>query len=391
MVNIYRMKFFLVFFIVFSIKAQDIVQIGMGPSYLYDIYFSFESGITAYPERTNWEISFSTNLNDGNIRINSGSPVILYEVAQNNKYWSQINSIPSNAVQLRNSSTDWNIGAFKNYNSQELDFSKIYIIDYPSGIKKIRINSFESGVFNFTYADLNGQNEQNINININDYQSKNFIYYSLSTNEILDREPNKDEWDILFTKYEEDLNNDINNPLYYYVSGVLSNENLTYEFNGPNDIIPLMTFEEFSYDINTIGYDWKEYTGVFSMIPDRSYFIFSQNQSTMYRIIFQSFSGQSSGNVEFSINEVESNIFSNEKIFDRNEISIFPNPSSGVFSVEYPDFYGQISLIDIGGKELFNKDFIGKIDFNLESINSGIYFLKVSSDDLHLTKKIIIE
>ena len=98
----------------------------------------------------------------------------------------------------------------------------------------------------------------------------------------------------------------------------MSNENLTYEFNGPNDIIPLMTFEEFSYDINTIGYDWKEYTGVFSMIPDRSYFIFSQNQSTMYRIIFQSFSGQSSGNVEFSINEVESNIFSNEKIFDRN-------------------------------------------------------------------------
>lgn len=391
MVNIYRMKFFLVFFIVFSIKAQDIVQIGMGPSYLYDIYFSFESGITAYPERTNWEISFSTNLNDGNIRINSGSPVILYEVAQNNKYWSQINSIPSDAVQLRNSSTDWNIGAFKNYNSQELDFSKIYIIDYPSGIKKIRINSFESGVFNFTYADLNGQNEQNINININDYQSKNFIYYSLSTNEILDREPNKDEWDILFTKYEEDLNNDINNPLYYYVSGVLSNENLTYEFNGPNDIIPLMTFEEFSYDINTIGYDWKEYTGVFSMVPDRSYFIFSQNQSAMYRIIFQSFSGQSSGNVEFSINEVESNTFSNEKVFDSNEISIFPNPSNGVFSVEYTDFYGQISLIDIGGKELFNKDFIGKIDFNLESINSGIYFLKFSSNDLHLTKKIIIE
>ena len=127
------------------------------------------------------------------------------------------------------------------------------------------------------------------------------------------------------------------------------------------------------------------------MISDRSYFIFSQNQSTMYRIIFQSFSGQSSGNVEFSINEVESNIFSNEKIFDRNEISIFPNPSSGVFSVEYPDFYGQISLIDIGGKELFNKDFIGKINFNLESINSGIYFLKVSSNDQYLTKKIIIE
>ena len=65
----------------FSLYSQELVQIGMGPSYEYDIYYSFDNGITAYPERANWELAFSTDLYDGNIRINSGAPVYLYEIA----------------------------------------------------------------------------------------------------------------------------------------------------------------------------------------------------------------------------------------------------------------------------------------------------------------------
>ncbi len=92
------MKLIILFvFSFFSLYSQELVQIGMGPSYEYDIYYSFDNGITGYPERVNWELAFSTDLYDGNIRINSGAPVYLYEIAQNIKYWSQITSLSSDA------------------------------------------------------------------------------------------------------------------------------------------------------------------------------------------------------------------------------------------------------------------------------------------------------
>ena len=45
----------------FGLQAQQNVGISMGPSYMYDIYYSLENGITETVERTNWELAFSTN------------------------------------------------------------------------------------------------------------------------------------------------------------------------------------------------------------------------------------------------------------------------------------------------------------------------------------------
>ena len=139
------MKIFLLFLIsINTIFCQEIVQIGMGVSYEYDIYYSFEDGITAFPERNNWELAFSTDLSSGNIRINSGVPVYLYEASQSLDNWLEITSLQSNYEQLRNSNLFWETGAFINNFSVDLNSGwgtyieddqsiigeKIYIIDY---------------------------------------------------------------------------------------------------------------------------------------------------------------------------------------------------------------------------------------------------------------------
>ena len=141
------MKLILIFFVLFNYaNSQQIVGIGMGPSYQYDIYYSFDSGITAYPERNNWHLAFSTDLSSGNIRINSGAPVSLYEVGQSFDSWSQIESLNQNAVQLRNSNTDWNIGAFvsnssdlsnQNFDMPELSEPKTIADELPNLILSI--------------------------------------------------------------------------------------------------------------------------------------------------------------------------------------------------------------------------------------------------------------
>ena len=133
--------------------SQEIIGISMGSSYQYDIYYSLEEGITASPDRNNWELAFSTNAYDNNIRINSGNAVSLYEVNSSVSDWENINSIGAEAIQLRNSNTDWTLGAFVVNSSGGLNYgwgdynmanhtiegSRIYIITYIIGLTKYSI------------------------------------------------------------------------------------------------------------------------------------------------------------------------------------------------------------------------------------------------------------
>tara|TARA_B000000475_G_scaffold250906_1_gene227504 strand:+ start:1407 stop:2633 length:1227 start_codon:yes stop_codon:yes gene_type:complete len=390
-----------------NLKAQEYVGLSMGPSYAYDIYYSLTDGITASPERTNWELAFSTNPYDNNIRINSGNAVILYEVSNDINEWEDITSLNSSALRLRNSNVDWSMGAFVvntsdglnygwgDYNTETniIEGSRIYIIEYGSSTKKIIINSLNLGVYNFTIANLDGTSEENISIDTAPYTDKNFIYYSIETNEILDREPNSISWDILFTKYEDDLNNDIANPLSYsqpyFVAGVLTNGNSIAQYEGNTlDIIPSSELDTTS-NINTIGWDWKEYTGTFTIVSDLSFYIANLSKTSIYKIVFDSFSGQSSGNVSFNVLETEQLL--NQNDFSKDELNIYPNPSSGKF---YLDFQSSsdilVSIKNIAGQtikteKLNNSDFI-----DLSDQVQGFYFIQINGGNSNVVKKVSI-
>ena len=390
-----------------NLKAQEYVGLSMGPSYAYDIYYSLTDGITASPERTNWELAFSTNPYNNNIRINSGNNVKLYEVTSDINEWENITELSSNSMQLRNSNVDWSFGAFVvntsdglnygwgDYNTETniIEGSRIYIIEYGSSTKKIIINSLNLGVYNFTIANLDGTSEENISIDTAPYTDKNFIYYSIETNEILDREPNSISWDILFTKYEDDLNNDIANPLSYsqpyFVAGVLTNGNSIAQYEGNTlDIIPSSELDTTS-NINTIGWDWKEYTGTFTIVSDLSFYIANQSKTSIYKIVFDSFSGQSSGNVSFNVLETEQLL--NQNDFSKDELNIYPNPSSGKF---YLDFQSSsdilVSIKNIAGQtikteKLNNSDFI-----DLSDQVQGFYFIQINGGNSNVVKKVSI-
>ena len=393
--------------IISYINSQELIQISMGSGYQYDIYYSLDEGITAYPEIENWELAFSTDPYDNNIRINS-SFVNLYQVSENIEDWEEITSFNSlTAMQLRNSNTEWEIGAFVsnyfdknpfnygwgNYNTenQEIEGCRIYIIDYNSQMKKIKINNLSNGIYNFTIANLDGSGEENISIDSNPYTNKKFIYYSLSNNEIIDREPDLENWDFIFTRYEEDLNNNPNDPLYYKVTGVLSNGNLVSEYNGPLDVNPSTENMAISNEINTIGYDWKEYTGEFIIIPNRAYYLFSQDQTSLYKIIFQSFSGQGAGNVSFTIEGIEDfNPVNTINSIEENIIQIYPNPNNGKFHIDLNEKKGILSIIDSHGKIVLKKELNQSLTLNLDDLNEGLFLINLKGDNFNVSKKMLI-
>ena len=84
----------------------------------------------------------------------------------------------------------------------------------------------------------------------------------------------------------------------------------------------------------------------------------------------------------------------------KNELSVFPNPTSNIFTISFISAQTvsqlQINVIDISGKTVYTetiKAFNGSLkkEINLSGISKGTYFIKLSSHEFIETKKIVVE
>ncbi|MEZ5083046.1 MAG: hypothetical protein R2750_06320 [Bacteroidales bacterium] len=217
---------------------QDSVE--MGPGYANDIYYSMQDGFISSVDRKNWDLGFYTSAWSAGIIINdgNGAELYLYPNADTSGWMSVDTTGLSTWTVLYNSVDDCEMGAFNINEKGHPDYGwgvyntinhdvvgdSLYIIKLMNGsdamYKKLWIERKISiqNTYIFKYADLDGSNEHQETLVATPYTSKNFIYYSLQTNEVLDREPNSDSWDILFTKYNTILEE--GSP--YIVTGVVT-------------------------------------------------------------------------------------------------------------------------------------------------------------------------
>ena len=80
--------------------------------------------------------------------------------------------------------------------------------------------------------------------------------------------------------------------------------------------------------------------------------------------------------------------------FDLNKIVIYPNPSSGVYTI----FSGnvpldQLEVFDITGKVIVKKNDVALTNnsatLNLTSLSDGVYFVRITSENQTTVKRII--
>jgi len=77
-------------------------------------------------------------------------------------------------------------------------------------------------------------------------------------------------------------------------------------------------------------------------------------------------------------------------------IKVFPNPSKGTFNLEIKDFSGNvsISIYDVNGRQVYNlKDasFDNQKTIQAGNLQSGLYILKLTGENLNYTQKIMVE
>ena len=71
------------------------------------------------------------------------------------------------------------------------------------------------------------------------------------------------------------------------------------------------------------------------------------------------------------------------------DLTIYPNPNNGQFSLNLPEEDCEISIVNNIGQQVFNQKAKGTTNLNLENLGSGMYFVTVKSTNAVSTLKFV--
>ncbi len=396
------------------LNAQS-TSLTMNPGYTNQIFYSMENGEIANINNEDWDIALSTDAFSSTIRINDGKGVELYTYhLGDTSHWNLIdNSIINNLNSpMFNSDSDWSIGAFdKNIISGGFDYGwgvysminhdivgdSLFIFKTISGTwKKLWIEKKDAGEYFFKYANLDGSNVVSTSVDASSYGSKNFVYFSFDNEQLLDREPASDDWDITFTKYITPVQGQP-----YPVTGVFHNSGI--EVAEANNIAAPLTYVDynlhsFDTDINTIGYDWKTLNSSMTSYivdPNRCFFVRISN-GDIYRLVFTGFEGTSTGNIEINTQLLSSNPSNISEIDLSNNFLLCPNPTSYNTTVIYnaKDYITKIDIHDLSGRLVYtmgaNINSFSRIELPTANFESGTYIISLYNKYYRLHKEKLV-
>lgn len=97
----------------------------------------------------------------------------------------------------------------------------------------------------------------------------------------------------------------------------------------------------------------------------------------------------------FMIEADLTNISGVKDAMDSKALSVYPNPSKGVFQVAVNDFKGSniaIEVLDMQGKLIYSGiSGVNNTEINLKNAAAGVYMLKVSTDSQVAIKRLVVE
>lgn len=267
----------------------------MESDYRYQVYFSLETdSFVGRNMKSAWDLGFEC--------ADSGYRVILNTSKLMFAAWTKSNEDVSDTNQnvtwkmdgITGSMDSTAIGDWRSKSSYLLIDRGLDEKGNHLGFVKLRILSKDIDAYEIEWAELKSVDWNNMRIPVN--TARNFTHLSFDQGgQTIDIEPNKSEWDLLFTQYSERLW-DGSVFLPYLVTGVQINRSET-EIAEVRDVdfdaiaLDRVGQMDFTSRIDRPGYKWKEYQfdeGFYEIIPGFSYVIKS-SKGFYYKLRFVDF------------------------------------------------------------------------------------------------------
>jgi hypothetical protein len=399
-----------------TLTAQSVTDtVSIGAGYSQQSWYKLQSGDAVSAAKAEWDIAFELSAQGSSILFNTvaGASLWAYPNADTSG-WATLDTAGIGSWQARwNSDTSWSEGAFSRYLNTGDPFDlgwgvysslthyvtgdSLYVVKLGNGAyKKLWIRKLATGMYTFTHADLNGSNLQDRTITKSTYAGKNFVYYSLQNDAILDREPLGTDWDLFFTQYTAFI------PSAYTVSGVLVNKND--EVAKVENVADVNTYTNwaaatFQTEINTIGYGWKAFTGAW-VIQDSLLYFLRKPSGEVWKLIFTGFEGGATGNFHFSKELMNPTAIEDQLGTQSQHIDIYPNPSRGQaislrYDLEKAHRDASVKVLDLNGKTVWQMAVTGIAGENLQQLDlhlpQGLYILDLALDGQHNYRRLVIE
>ena len=396
--------------------ADDSASIGAG--YTNQAWYSLDNGTVSTNASADWDMGFQINGFSAPILFNTANGAELYIYPNGDtSAWSTMDTTGmSSWTATYNDDKSWNRGAFNGTLSSDpfdLGWGKynqvthyvtgdsLYIAKMANGqIKKIWIEQLAGGKYYFKVADLNGSNMVNKVLTKAHFTGKNFGYYSIANDSIIDIEPMSNSWDLVFTKYTTFI------PTPYGVSGIVQNIGVEAVKVYPvNDVSTYQNYSNhtFNTDFATIGYDWKSFDfATFSYLIDDStvYFVKTQD-SAVWKVVMTGFGGSGNGNFYFSKQKLTTTSIQ-ENTAQNGQFYIYPNPAKaeGTISIVADMPLGisnaQLSVISMNGQLVSEENIQINSSFDQHQISiprlqTGVYFIRLTHSKGAVTEKLIVQ
>ncbi|MFB9051865.1 T9SS type A sorting domain-containing protein [Formosa undariae] len=397
--------------------AQEIdVSLSMQPNYESTVYYNLDTQAETSFTADAWDIGF-LRTSSMSMSIRTNALVDVFEASNNTNDWSAIDvANEANWTKLYNGDTDWTSGSIDsgsasygwgNYNmaNHHVLGSVIFVLKYADGTYAKFINEDFYGGYTFKYATWDGttwSDDKTETIANSENENNRFNYFSLKNGSKVIAEPAMDAWHLVFNRYYTDIEDNEGNLVKYLVTGILTNSGISVAINDEENDNTDLSNLTYSEDINTIGSDWKTFsmnTYSYEVNPNKAYYIKTES-GAIYRLVFTSFEGMSTGNLSFTYEDVTQRL-SIDNVNESISFGVYPNPTTDkkinlVYDVNaLTSSNNEVAIYALTGAKVFatslknNSGFYNK-ELQLDNLQSGIYILKFTSGNTSTTKKLIL-
>jgi len=272
-------------------------QVEMDGTYKYQVFYSLQTNsVVGQNLKTIWDLGFETTADGYHVMLNNAKSMFAMRTAKT--VFTDVTASDSNGF-AEHKTWDAPHGDMDSTALGDWRTSKpVYIVDLgfdemgkPQGIRKVQVSNVDNSSYTIRFAKLDGSSDTTMTVAKDTMLS--MVSLSMLSKQVIQAEPPKHTWDIVFTQYTYIFWGEI--PVTpYLVTGVILNRYSTSAVLDTTNAFAAITYGNvggytFTPDISTIGYDWKAYNGSTYAIRTRNSYVIRDQRGVYYKLHFTGF------------------------------------------------------------------------------------------------------